>query len=252
VYEREYLTSMQMQAVFVGFGVGLAFTMIGLFVPGLGILSVGLFTPLIIFFLLGGLCIFAGFMELKNQIKESRNKRNRVLPSESTIVVQSGMDSSATLAIGLGFFGMGTLFTLLSLFVPEGVLEYGMQSDMFIMLSIGGPFALIGFGFFVFGIPELRTVAIYKKLYKDSSMFTTTGTYLEIPAERIEGGKTGKKPDGSGTLIYKYQDETGITRIGETYDTFTVEELEWFKNQGTIKVRCKGKYSVILEYPMSV
>lgn len=250
MYEREYLTTEGIQAICVVLGVASAFIMIALFVPEIGILDAGLLTPLTIFFAIGCLCLFAVFKEAKNQIKIRKDRKERVMPSETTIVVQAGTDSSITLIMGAVFSFVGCVFTVVGLFVPGGIMENGLQTGMVAFLCIGGPFALIGFGLLVFGIPEFKTEAIYKKLYKDASMFTTMGTYFELENNQTIDGKPIQDTQYGGKLLYRYQDETGIMRIGETYDSFSKEELAWYKSKGSFKIRCRGKYSVILDYPM--
>ncbi|MBR3891264.1 MAG: hypothetical protein IKJ30_04245 [Bacilli bacterium] len=250
MYEREYLVSHDFQGAAVALGVGAAFTGVGLFAPG-GILEAGLFSPMIIFFALGVLVLVASLVAFLGAIKTKAFKQGDANSHMNKIVVQAAPDGGATLIIGFAFGGMGSLFAIIGLIVPEGVLQYGMASEMLLFVIMGGSFAFIGISQLLTGIPHMKASMIYKKLYTDVTAFTTSATYFEEPvvtdqSVEINGVSIAKhtKP-----LLYKYQDETGVARIAQTPGEFTDKEHAWFKNRGSFKIRCKGKYSVLMDLP---
>lgn len=250
MYEREYLVSHDFQGAAVALGVGAAFCGVGLFAPE-GILQMGLFSPMIIFFALGVLVLVASLVAFLGAVKTIFSKQGAANEHMNKIVVQSGSDGGATLIIGFAFGGMGSLFAVIGLIVPEGVLEYGMASELLMFVIIGSAFAFIGVSQLLTGIPQMRASLIYKKLYTDVTAFTTSATYFEEPGVmeqnlEINGVSISRhtKP-----LLYKYQDETGVVRIAQAPGEFTDKEHAWFKNRGSFKIRCKGKYSVLMDLP---
>lgn len=250
MYEREYIVSHDIQGIAVALGVGVAFVSIALFAPG-GILESGLFSMMIIFFLLGLLVLVAGVIAICGTIKEKIFSKNTIGHSTTKIVVQAEPDAWITLVLGFAFAGMGSLFACVGLFVPEGVMNYGMSSELLIMVVFGGSFALIGIGQFLSGIPHFKASLIYKSLYKNNNSFTTTATYFEEPEVESNTNLPQNTSISSHNkpLLYKYQDETGVLRISEDPEKLTEEQRAWFQERGTFTIRCKGKYSVIMEYP---
>ena len=101
---------------------------------------------------------------------------------------------------------------------------------------------------FPYAIRHAQADKIYKRLCSDPMAYTTDATYFEDTQLEEMAKKLSSLASmiQDTPLLYKYKDEMGVQRIAQTSDTYTKKEHEYFKNKGTFKIRCQGKYSVII------
>lgn len=219
--------------------VGVFFALLGLFVPDIGIIHKGLLTPMILFVGFGGLFIFVGITLLKDR------KYDHNSTGEQKIIKQSPGDALLLIPASLMFAICATAI-LCSLFIPEGgIYYYGFDSELVIMFIFGIGFLCVDIVLFVGGFMGISKRILYKKLKLDSTMFTTTATYAddEVFSDELIGDLAAYKPK---PIKYKYIDETGTTRFTTSVQEYSLTERKKFSKMKTFKIRCKGKYSIIL------
>ena len=246
MYERESVVKEKFTPILVGLGVGIVFMGVGIFAPEVGILQAGLFTPMFFFALVGALVLVAVIIGFFTELTKSKDSAE--YNGKTKIYIQNEPGMTSFIVMPIAFTGMGSLFAAIGLLVPEGVMEFGMQSELLMFVLIGTVFAFIGLAMFPYAIRHAQADKIYKRLCSDPMSYTTDATYFED----TELNEMAQKLSSLAPMVqdmplsYRYKDEMGVQRIAQTSDTYTKKEHEYFKNKGTFKIRCQGKYSVII------
>ena len=246
MYERESVVKEKYTPVLVGLGVGAVFMGVGLFAPEVGILQAGIFTPMIFFALVGALVFVAAVVGIFNELRKPKDATE--YNGKTKIYVQNEPGMTSFIVMPIAFTGMGSLFAAVGIFAPDGIMQLGLQSEFVIFAIFGSVFAFIGLAMFPYAIRHAQADKIYKRLCSDPMSYTTDATYFEDTQinEMAEKLASLASMVQDTPLLYKYKDEMGVQRIAQTSDTYTKKEHEYFKNKGTFKIRCQGKYSVII------
>lgn len=225
---------------FLTLGFGFFLLMLGLFIPGEGILFKGILAPLALFVVVGIACMVIGVLLILGVFhKKDSNK-------EVEIIVQQKGTPAILMVGGVALF-MGVVATLLGVFTSEiGIIDKGLYSDLMFWVIVGAVISFIGIIVSIGGFINLRDNMIYKKLETDSMCFTTVAKYIdnEIREEELLIKDDKYLPM---CIEYEYMDETGTLRRATSLDEYFLDGREWFKQKGTFKIRCRGKYSIIIE-----
>lgn len=229
-------------------GVGILFTMIGLFIPDMGVMYAGLFTPLVLFAGLGIIVIIFSIVGIAQEILQIRDNRGN---PEEEIIVQ-GTGGAFMIIPGAIILLMSSVFVVVAHLVPGGILDEGMTSELTTFALAGAGFGFIGLSFLITYIIGLKSTFLYRKLKNDPSAFTTKATY-ESEEKSSSYMRTSNALTGSYELkeyiVYSYRDEFGVKRYAESEKMYNECQKVWFLKKQTFLIKCKGKYSVIIEEP---
>ena len=113
---------------------------------------------------------------------------------------------------------------------------------------------VVGILFLVYGI--LRQIALSKnnKLLKDPNAYETTATFVSSKLSSYSSSSVGvggiNLPTSMNVykkIIYSYTDEQGVQHTVKSTTSYFPNQVEFLKQKGTFKIKCKGKLSVITE-----
>lgn len=107
-------------------------------------------------------------------------------------------------------------------------------------------------GILMFGFGILRTIQISRvnNLIYDASSIETTATFVSSKVSSYTSTSINGVPTSMNVyrkIIYTYIDEGGISHTVKSTFSYFNNQVEYLKNMGTFRIKCRGKVSVIIE-----
>lgn len=122
------------------------------------------------------------------------------------------------------------------------------------LLVLGLILLAVGILFMVYGIKRKKTLKAYSELLNDPNAFMTTATFVKAKFASYSSTSVGVGGISLPTsvnvykkIVYTYVDETGTTQNATSSLSYTPNQVDYLKEKGTFKIKCKGKVSVIIE-----
>ena len=118
-------------------------------------------------------------------------------------------------------------------------------------LTLEGSTIIMSLVFFAFGgwiLYGMLRDYIYEqereKLLGDPDAYETIGRYIPKKVKFTDVVHFGLSFE---KIFFEYIDENGVHRIAKSVKGFAPEHAEYLKGVGQFKIRCKGKYTAIIE-----
>ena len=129
-------------------------------------------------------------------------------------------------------------------FIPILFSSFSVPVLIFGLILILGGVVII-----VYGSLKLKTFNKIKELLKDETAYITEATYIKATVASTNSMVlfSPSAAERYRKVVYKYTDESGVNHTATSYITYNDKQVDYLKNKGVFKIKCKGELSVIIE-----
>ena len=109
---------------------------------------------------------------------------------------------------------------------------------------------LCGLIFAVYGTIRLFKLNKAKKLKNDPDAYVTDATFVKANFSSYSSLSFWIIPisiNAHKKITYEYVDETGVKHVAKSTLSYFPKQVEYLREKGAFKIKCKGKDSVIIE-----
>lgn len=126
--------------------------------------------------------------------------------------------------------------------------------DKTFLLGVCAVFVVVGLYLTIYGIIRAVKLSTVKKLKDDPTAFVTDATFIKA---NFSSYSSSSISSGSVTvptsinvfmkITYEYVDEMGEKHVVKSTSSYYPKQIEYLQQKGTFKIKCRGKYSEIIE-----
>ena len=108
----------------------------------------------------------------------------------------------------------------------------------------------VGILLFVFGLLRAIQISKVRNLMYDASAIETTANFVKSKVSSYTSTSINGVPTSMNVyrkIIYTYIDENGVSHTVKSTLSYFGNQVDYLKNLGAFRIKCKGKVSVIIE-----